>query len=138
MKYFKQTCRNDYAAACIAMLASYYNIDVKNVSLKDLCKRNVFGTSLYELIKGAKKTGLNLISLFCRNKSRLIYNIKQMPFIAHISIKFMFFKFYHYVVINKIENDIISIYDPNPLKGIYMIKKEEFLKKWSGYIIIKS
>lgn len=124
----KQRDIKDCGICCLESIIKYYNGYIPLEKLRLDTKTGKNGTTALNLIKTAKKYGLNAIGY--KN-----INIKDdniiLPAIAHtITEKGI----NHFVVIYKIKANHFFIMDP--AKGYIKVKEEEFLKKWTNVILI--
>lgn len=124
----KQNDMKDCGICCLESIIRYYKGNIPLEILRLDTKTNNNGTTAYNLLKTAKKYGLNGIG-------KKIDNIHSkeitLPCIAHIITDK---GINHFIVIYKIKDKYIYIMDPS--KGY--IKKEinTFLKEWTNIILI--
>lgn len=90
-----------------------------------MTKTNKYGTTAYNIINYANKIGF-------LSKCYLVDDITKVktPFIAHL---FIDNKYYHYVVVFEIKDDILTIGDPKD--GIKKMKMADFAKIWTKIVI---
>ena len=62
MKYIQQLDETDCGAACIAMIASHYNLNKSVTSIREITGTDTKGTNLAGLIQGAQKLGFSACS----------------------------------------------------------------------------
>ena len=124
----KQNDIKDCGICCLESIIRYYNGNIPLEILRLDTRTNQNGTTAYNLLKTAKKYGLNGIG-------KKIDNINSkdiiLPCIAHtVTSKGI----NHFVVIYKITNKYIYIMDPS--KGY--IKKEinTFLQEWTKVVLL--
>lgn len=119
----------DCGAACLSMVFRTYGVKYPIQKYRDLTKTNKNGTTLYGLVDGAEKLGLNG-EILSGDINDLNHEIDlgeiKFPFIAHM-------KRNHYMVVFSVDNYFFKVGDP--AKGIYKIRKTDFENIWSGYII---
>ncbi len=124
----KQNDIKDCGICCLESIIKYYKGYIPLEILRLDTKTDKDGTTAYNLLKTAKKYGLNGIGKKIDNiHSKEI----QLPCIAHtITNKGI----NHFIVIYKITNKYIYIMDPS----IGYIKKEIdlFLKEWTNIVLI--
>ena len=143
MKYIQQLDETDCGAACIAMIASHYNIQKSVTSIREIAGTDTKGTNLAGLVQGAKRLGFSAHALK-GTKDALSADL-PFPFIAHITVQHNEYTLLHYVVIQSIQintknpdNGKIQIWDPDDTKKKYTMTIEEFCKIWTGYAVFIS
>lgn len=117
----------DCGVACLLTIIKYYkgNNTFENIRYLTKCDNN--GVLAINIIEASKKLGFNARGLKCNIED--INNI-VLPAIAHITINK---GYYHYIVIEKIDNKNIYIFDP--AYGYKTYKYEDFKKIWNNIII---
>lgn len=132
MRYRQQFDATDCGAACLAMIASFFNITLNIAEIRQFAGTDIYGTSLKGLISAAEKYGFRAKAV--KGDMNAITCNLNTPFIAH----FQFDKhkeINHYVVIRKIYKNHILIYDPDIENKIKFFSRDEFEKYWTGYAI---
>lgn len=126
-KYVYQHNTNDCAVACLLSIIRYYkgNNTYENIHYLTHCDNN--GVTALNLINASNKLGFESRGL--KVEYAHLKNLK-IPIIAHLILKD---GYNHYVVVEKIKENTIYIFDP--AKGKIKYKKEEFLKLWSNVVI---
>lgn len=133
MKIIKQHDRRDCGAACLAMILSHYGLKYPISKCRELTKTDKRGTNLYGIVDGAHQMGLDAEALSgskedlftCIDSKEIVF-----PFIAHTITDD---GFWHYIVVYGMDKEKIFVGDP--AKGKEKISIDEFLKRWTGYII---
>lgn len=131
MKLIKQFDENDCGAACLAMIASHFGSYLSITKIREIAGTDTQGTSLKGMLEAAKK--LNLDAKAVKGNEQIFSRKFPVPLIAHLQYQN---GSNHFVVISKINEKCVWIYDPAIGKISY--KKNDFLKIWSGYLIIVS
>lgn len=131
MKLIKQFDETDCGAACLAMLASHFGSHLSITKIREVAGTDREGTSLKGMLEAAKK--LNLDAKAVKGSGQIFSKKFPVPLIAHLQYQN---GNNHFVVIAKINEKHVWIYDPALGKISY--KKENFLKIWSGYLILVS
>lgn len=131
MKLIKQFDETDCGAACLAMLASHFGSHLSITKIREVAGTDREGTSLKGMLEAAKK--LNLDAKAVKGSGQIFSKKFPVPLIAHLQYQN---GNNHFVVIAKINEKRVWIYDPALGKISY--KKEDFLKIWSGYLILVS
>lgn len=131
MKLIKQFDENDCGAACLAMIASHFGSYLSITKIREIAGTDTQGTSLKGMLEAAKK--LNLDAKAVKGNEQIFSKKFPVPLIAHLQYQN---GSNHFVVISKINEKCVWIYDPAIGKISY--KKNDFLKIWSGYLIIVS
>lgn len=134
MRYRQQFDSSDCGAACIAMIASYFGMNLNIAKAREIAGTDLSGTSIKGLMEVAKEYNLNCRAVQGGRES--INKELYTPFIAHMHILRDEFNWIdHYVVIKKISKNKIEIWDPDPLYKKYKFSYEDFYKYWTGYAI---
>lgn len=131
--FVKQHDLKDCGVACLSMICETYGMKFKLNKLRQLTKTDNNGTNIYGIVDAANEVGFKCKALSgnleemksCINKGEI-----KLPLIAHVIIDGAF---EHFVVIYKIDNNIITIGDP--AKGIVKYKIEDFIKIYTGNIV---
>lgn len=123
----------DCGPACLCMIAKNFGIKIPLIKCREILRTDNNGTSLYAMIEGAKKIGLDATAYRCTVKEiEEAVNNKEvhLPIVAHIVSDSGYL---HYVVVYGIRKTSVVIGDP--AKGLVKIKKCQFYKKWTGIMI---
>lgn len=131
MKLIKQFDENDCGAACLAMIASHFGSYLSITKIREIAGTDTHGTSLKGMLEAAKKLCLDAKAV--KGNEQIFSRKFPVPLIAHLQYQN---GSNHFVVISKINEKCVWIYDPAIGKISY--KKNDFLKIWSGYLIIVS
>ena len=135
MKYphIMQHDERDCGAACLAMVASYYGLKLPLGRVRELVQTDSSGTTIFGIVKGAEKLGMCAVGrrgTFEDLVDSVHHGEFYCPIIAHIvNDKQMT----HFVVIFELKDKYLKIGDP--AKGILKVPVEEFLIRWTGYVI---
>ena len=114
-------------SACLLSIIRYYKGNIELNKLVELTKTDKNGTNFYNMSEA-------IIDLGLQSKSYQVNNFEQLlsigkPFICQLSID----GYYHFVVVYKIGNTLTIM---DPAKGRVNMPKSEFLKLFTGYILI--
>lgn len=131
MKLIKQFDENDCGAACLAMIAIHFGSYLSITKIREVAGTDREGTSLKGMIEASKK--LKLDAKAVKGTEQIFSPKFPVPLIAHLQYPN---GSNHFVVISKINEKRVWIYDP--AIGKISNKKEDFLKIWSGYLILVS
>lgn len=120
----RQEDEADCGACCLLSIIKYYDgfIPLEYVKVDTLTTKD--GTSFYNLKVAAEKYGFEVIG-------KKEYNFDEIKLPAIVQIKTN--NFYHFVVIVKIDNDMIVIMDP--ATGKNKLKLSKFKKIFTGYVL---
>lgn len=135
MSYFcvKQHDIKDCGPACLSTICRNYGKKISIAKLRELTKTDNIGTSIYGLVDGARKIGLDAAPLE-GTQDELLEAISKneinLPAIAHVIIDK---HLEHYVVIHKITKSKFIIADPS--KGIVKYSYNDFFSIWTGHIV---
>lgn len=131
MKLIKQFDENDCGAACLAMIAIHFGSYLSITKIREVAGTDREGTSLKGMIEASKKLKLNAKAV--KGNEQIFSPKFPVPLIAHLQYQN---GNNHFVVISKINEKRVWTYDPALGKLSY--KKEDFLKIWSGYLVLVS
>lgn len=127
--YVKQHDTTDCAAACMAMICSYYKKDMSLTRLRDMMGTDDCGTNLSGMQHCAENLGFE--SLAVRVDKEGFFEKYPLPAVANIITKK---GFSHFVVIFKITHERVWIGDP--AKKLLSVTVEEFFRKFTGILML--
>lgn len=133
LKGYYQYNQEDCGAACLATILNYYGRKASISILKNKMLYDKNGASVLSIIETAKKYGIE--SEACEGtldelKKEIGEGNFQLPLILHIEKKEIGG---HYVVLKKIKNGKIKIFDPKD--GHISLSENNFLECWTGILI---
>lgn len=124
MKYFCYQGNNgDCGFASLKMMMASYSHNKSYLYIKKDKKKKDF--TFYDLRNIAKQYDFSLEAFRSEDKDLLNF---EMPFLAKTNTN-------HLVMVNKIKKDKVEIYDPG--SGIQKIAIKEFVKKWTGEVLVR-
>lgn len=126
-KYIKQDGLRDCGVCCLYNIIKYYGGSIDIDKLRIYTKTDSNGTNIYNIVSASNKLGLNAEAYKCRLND--LCSLK-LPIIAHIKFEN---NCYHFVIIDKIVDNKLIIFDP--IRGILKYSMEEFRKEWTNIII---
>jgi len=129
----KQHDIKDCGPACLSTICMHYGKKISIAKLRELTKTDNIGTSIYGLVDGAEKIGLEGIPLEGSKEELLDAIFKEeikLPMIARV---IMDNSLEHYVVIHKVTKSKFVIADPG--KGIIKYNYDDFFAIWTGHIV---
>ncbi len=127
VKYIGQQGIKDCAVSCLYNIIRYYKGNISMDSLREMLNTDDSGTSVYSIVEVSKKVGLVSNAYKCEIND--LCNLK-LPLIAHIKVEG---KYEHYIIIDKIKDDILYVYDP--IRGYIKYDFDSFEKEWSNIVI---
>lgn len=127
MNIIRQRDESDCGVCALASIIKHYNGYVPLEKIRLDAKTNTEGTSALNLVLAAQKYGFESIGVKLNN----IYDITKLPAIAHLSFKN---GLQHYVVVEKIAKDKITLMDPAKGKVIESLAK--FNEAWSKVVLL--
>ena len=116
MTYIHQLDETDCGAACIAMIASHYKLQKSVTSIREIACTDKRGTNLAGMAQAAKALGFSAHVL--KGTPESLTGELPFPFIAHIAVKHNEYTLHHYVVVKKIHDNKIDIWDPDVIKEL--------------------
>ena len=136
MKKIYQHDRRDCGVACIATISNYFGYDLPLIYIRNMAYLDKNGLTLYGMINILHNLYFEADALYGTMnelEEELLKENINYPFIAHVKNNSSDASL-HYVVVKKIKNNKVKIFDP--AKGNINLKIEEFIKIWSGYVVI--
>ena len=126
VRYVKQSNIKDCASSCIYNIIRFYkgNINYNNITKRlHITKK---GSSIYNVVKTLRYYKLKSDAYRCDYENLINLN---HPVIAYLKIN----NYYHYVIVKRIRNNKVFIFDP--IRGDLTYSKKEFLNEWESIII---
>lgn len=133
MKYRQQYDSSDCGAACLAMIASHYGASLNIAEIRQFAGTDKEGTNLHGMIVAANHYGLKARAM--KGEDKNINKDLPVPFIAHLKTEANLENGNHYVVVRKIFNKKILIFDPNRENRKKFYSYSHFFSFWTGYAI---
>ena len=133
LKGYYQYNQEDCGAACLATILNYYGRKASISILKNKMLYDKNGASVLSIIETAKKYGIESEAYegtLDELKKEIGEGNFQLPLILHIEKKEIGG---HYVVLKKIKNGKIKIFDPKD--GHISLSENNFLECWTGILI---
>ena len=133
MKLIKQHDEKDCGAACLAMILTYYGKKVPLAQVREAIKVDQYGANVYGVIDGAEKydlSGEGFEGLSEEIWEAFVSKQVKLPAIVRILNKT---GYEHFVVVNSINTNTISLFDPD--QGKVEMKKAKFLECCLGHVI---
>ena len=124
----KQDYCKECGASSLLSIIRYYGGNISINKLLEMTHTDKTGTNFYWIKDAASKVGLNAIGYKIDNLSN--YHTIKLPFLCQLINN----NFEHFVVVYKIDKKNITIMDP--AYGERIIRKEDFQKLSTGYILI--
>ncbi|MCL2193759.1 MAG: peptidase domain-containing ABC transporter [Treponema sp.] len=139
MRYQRQLDETDCGPACIAMVASHYNLHVSPGRVRELSGTDLIGTNLAGMVYALEKLGFSVSAMRGEVRDDTLDVEITLPLIAHVQIPQGNNKHLdHYVVIKKISRKKVTVWDPDFTRGRQKINRSDFLKLWTGYVLLLS
>lgn len=133
LKGYYQYNQEDCGAACLATILNYYGRKASISILKNKMLYDKNGASVLSIIETVKKYGIESEAYegtLDELKKEIGEGNFQLPLILHIEKKEIGG---HYVVLKKIKNGKIKIFDPKD--GHISLSENNFLECWTGILI---
>ena len=126
----KQRDITDCGAACLMSVSAYYDLLIPLSKIRQYANTDKKGTNVLGMVEAAEKLGF--VAKGVKGNYDALLKIPK-PAIAHLHLKEK--NLLHYVVILKVTEKQIDIMDPGTGE-IKKLKKEDFLKDWTGILVI--
>ena len=114
------------------MIIKYYKGYISLDHLKEMLNVNKNGTTAFDIVSVARNIGFNA-GCFKLDFSEFKNNHIICPFIANVIIDN---KYKHFIVVNEINYQKEYLIVSDPSKGIIKMKFDEFMKIYTGYLIM--
>ena len=128
----KQDGYKECGAACLLSIIRYYKGNIPINKLVELTCTNKEGTTFYNIKDTAEKIGLEAEGFKITNKDFSSLKKIKLPSICQIINN----NYTHFIVIYEIKKESVVIMDP--AIGMKEEKINEFINKWTGYVLIFS
>src|ERR1700756_3468055 len=129
MKSVKQRDWSDCGVACLAAIASHYDLRLSVAQIRQLTGTDQSGTSVLGLVHASKQLGF--IAKAVKAQTDELSGI-AFPAIAHVLVRG---KHFHYIVVLKIERDRVVVMDPATGRfSRYSI--DQFQQMWTGVLVL--
>ncbi|WP_194774720.1 peptidase domain-containing ABC transporter [Pararhodonellum marinum] len=125
----KQRDITDCGAACLASVASYYNLEMPVAKIRQMASTDQKGTNILGLIEAATKMGFSAKGV--RGDYDALKGV-PMPVIAHVIVKKVL---HHFVVLYEVGDRIVSYMDPADGQ-MHKVSPESFKEMWSGVLVL--
>ena len=125
----KQHDIKDCGAACLASIGNYHKVNLPIARIRQFANTDKRGTNVLGIIEAAEKMGFT-----AKGVKGGIDSLDKIPLpaIAHVVVQE---QLHHYIVIYKVEKNIITAMDP-AFGKMQMYTFEEFQKIWTGVLIL--
>lgn len=132
-KYYciKQHDITDCGAACLSTIAKQYGYKLSVTRIREISGTDKQGTNAYGVIKAAEELGFSAKGV--KGDPEAFFSGFPLPAIAHVIVDGQLL---HYVVIHEINQKKDKIIIADPGKGLVTYTSEEFLKIWTGVLIL--
>lgn len=125
----KQRDITDCGAACLASVASYYNLEIPVAKIRQMASTDQKGTNVLGLIEAANKMGFSAKGV--RAEFEALKEV-PMPVISHIVVKKVL---HHFVVLYKVGKNIVTYMDPADGQ-LHKISHMDFKISWTGVLLL--
>lgn len=125
----RQQDLKDCGPACLAMISRYYGFSVAISKIREIAGTDLQGTNIQGLIESGEKLGFEVKGVKATDITAL--DEIPLPAIAHVVMPGGLL---HYVVVYKTKKQ--KIYVADPAKGLVVYSREDFLKIWSGILVL--
>ena len=129
MKSVKQRDHYDCGVACLAAVASHYDMRLSVAQIRQLTGTDQNGTSIFGLVQASKQLGF--IARAVKAQTEELSGI-AFPAIAHVVLEG---KRFHYVAVLKIKKSRVTVMDPATGRfSRYPI--HQFQQMWTGMLVL--
>jgi ATP-binding cassette subfamily B protein len=124
----RQADGSDCGAAALATVARHYGLEFGLQTMRELAGTDRVGTNLLGLVNAAEKIG------FSAKAVKGAYEAlggAPLPAIAHVKTEE---GLGHFVVLYRADRNKVVVADPG--RGVEKLSREEFTRKWTGYLLL--
>lgn len=124
LKFVNQLETNDCGPACLAMVSSFYGLNIDLKTAKSVCEITRMGVSVQDILNGGNKLGFSSHGL-----KLTLEDLTKIPLPA-----ILFWKQDHYVVLHKINQNRKgrSYHLADPGYGFTVVEEDLVEKEWLG------
>jgi ATP-binding cassette, subfamily C, bacteriocin exporter len=119
---------SDCGAAALATVALHYRRPIGLEQMRDLAGTDRIGTNMLGLLKAAEKLGFAAKGV--KGTYEAIADV-PLPAIAHVKTDE---GLGHFLVLYRVKNSSVIVADPG--RGVQKLSKDEFCRRWSGYLLL--
>lgn len=124
----RQTDQSDCGAAALATVARHYGRPVGLEQMRELAGTDRVGTNLLGLVRAAEKLGFSAKGV--KGPYEALPEV-PLPAVAHVRTDE---GLGHFVVLHRVKKSGVIVADPG--RGVEEQTRDEFCKRWSGYLLI--
>jgi ATP-binding cassette subfamily B protein len=124
----RQTDQSDCGAAALATVALHYRRPLGLQQLRDLAGTDRVGTNLLGLVQAAEKLGFSAKGV--KGPYEALSEV-PLPAIAHVRNRE---GLGHFVVLHRVSRDGVVVADP--ARGVESLSRDEFCRRWTGYLLL--
>ena len=118
----------DCGAAALATVALHYRRPIGLEQMRDLANTDRIGTTLLGLLKAAEKLGFLAKAV---KGSYEALALAPLPAVAHVKTED---GLGHFIVLHRVKKSGVVVADPG--RGIEKLTREEFCRRWTGYMLL--
>jgi HlyB family type I secretion system ABC transporter len=124
----RQVDGSDCGASALATVALHYRLAFGLQQVREYAYTDRRGATLLDLLRGAETLGFSAMGVRADFE-----HLEQVPLpaIAHVKTSD---DTGHYVVVHRVRGNRVLIADPR--HGLDTLSREEFLKRWSGHLLV--
>jgi HlyB family type I secretion system ABC transporter len=124
----RQTDGSDCGAAALATIARCHGRQFGLETLRELAGTDRVGTNLMGLVRAAERIGFSATAVKAPYEA---LSEAPLPAIAHVTLEG---DFGHFVVLHQVKRSGVVVADP--ARGVVKLSKDQFLKQWSGHLVL--
>jgi ATP-binding cassette subfamily B protein len=124
----RQADQSDCGAAALATVALHYRRPLGLQQLRDLAGTDRVGTNLLGLLQAAEKLGFSARGV--KGPYEALPEV-PLPAIAHVRTEE---GLGHFVVLHRAGKDGVVVADP--ARGVESLSRDEFSRRWTGYLLL--
>jgi ATP-binding cassette subfamily B protein len=124
----RQNDQSDCGAAALATLALHHRRPIGLQQMRELAGTDRVGTNLLGLVQAAEKLGFSARAV--KGPYEALPSV-PLPVIAHVRTPE---GLGHFVVLHRAKQDSVVVADP--ARGVEKLSRDEFCRRWTGYLLL--
>src|SRR5215469_8169485 len=124
----RQRDMSDCGAAALATLAVHHRRPIGLEAMRDLAGTDRIGTNLHGLHQAAEKLGFTAKAV--KGPFEALGQV-PLPAVAHVTTEE---GLGHFLVLHRVRKDSVVVADP--ARGIRELTRDEFCRRWTGYLLL--
>ncbi len=126
--FVRQHDQSDCGAAALAMIARHHRIPVSLEQMRELAGTDRVGTNLLGMVRAAEKLGFSARAV--KGPYEALPSV-PLPAVVHVKTDE---GLGHFIVLYRHSKKSVVVADP--ARGVRTLSRDEFCKRWTGYVVV--